>query len=473
MRRPRWPGTRDRGASAATAGDPETGVAGPGNGDARLYAGHAAADAAEAGPRPGAAGPRTAEAGPRTAEAGPRTAEAGPRTAEAGPRTAEAGARPAEAGPPAADGGTRTGPARPHAESRVPGWLERAAGWAWRLLILGVLIYLTFRVVSVLRLVVLPCVGALLLTALLQPLTQRLRKAGLPALAATWCTFLAALVVFAGVVVLAATRTPADYQRLVTDVGNTSNDLQRWLAGPPFHLHRAGLEHLSNRFLTFLKQHQSAVAGTVVSGGRIFLEVVAGLVLMLFVTFFLLKDGDRIWAWLTSFFGDEARARTRGAGAAAWQALTWYVRGTVAVAAIHAVVIGTTLWIMGVPLLVPLVVLVFLAAFVPLVGILVAGTLAVAVTLATRGWVAALVLVAIFILENQLEGHLLQPLVVGRLVRFHPLAIILVLAVGGVAGGIAGAVVAVPLAVALFRAMPYLLGRADGADPPGAVARPG
>jgi len=428
MRRRRWHGIRDRDAPAVTAGDPEAGI-GPGNGDASPRTGHAAANAAEARPRSGDGGPRPA--------------------------------------------GPHTGPARPRAEARVPGWLERAAGWAWRLLILGVLIYLTFRVVGVLRLVVLPCVAALLLTALLQPLTQRLRQAGLPALAATWCTFLAALAVLAGVVVLAATRTSADYQRLVTDVGSTSDDLQRWLAGPPFHLHRAGLEQLSNRLLTFLKQHQSAVAGTVVSGGRIFLEVVAGLVLMLFVTFFLLKDGERIWAWLTSFFGDEARSRTRGAGAAAWQALTWYVRGTVAVAAIHAVVIGTTLWIMGVPLLVPLVVLVFLAAFVPLVGILVAGTLAVAVTLATRGWVAALVLVAIFILENQLEGHLLQPLVVGRLVRFHPLAIILVLAVGGVAGGIAGAVVAVPLAVALFRAIPYLLGRADGADLPGAPAPPG
>ena len=420
---------RDRGAPAATAGAPETGDGGAGNGDASPHAGHAATD-----------------------------------VAEAGSRSADGGLRPAEPG-------ARTGPARPRAEPRVPGWLERAAGWAWRLLILGALIYVMFRVVSVLRLVVLPCVAALLLTALLQPLTQRLRKAGLPALAATWCTMLAALAVIAGVVVLAATRTSADYQLLVTDVGRTSQDLQRWLAGAPFHLHRAGLEHLSNRLLTFLKQHQSAVAGTVVSGGRIFLEVVAGLVLMMFVTFFLLKDGDRIWAWLTSFFGDEARARARGAGSAAWEAMTWYVRGTVAVAAIHAVVIGTTLWIMGVPLLVPLVVLVFVAAFVPLVGILVAGTIAVAVTLATRGWVAALVLVAIFILENQLESHLLQPLVVGRLVRFHPLAIILVLAVGGVAGGIAGAVVAVPLAVALFRATPYLLGRADGADPPGALAR--
>ena len=437
MRRPRWHGPRDRGAPTATAGAPEAGDTGPGNGDASPPAGHAAADAAGAGQRSGDDGLRLAEAGPRT---GPATPPAGP----AGPRT----------------------------EPRVPGWLERTASWAWRLLILGLLIYVMFRVVSTLRVVVLPVVAALLLTALLKPLTQRLRQAGLPALAATWCTFLAALAVLAGVVVLAATRTSADYQRLVTDVGRTSQDLQRWLAGPPFHLHRAGLEHLSNRLLTFLKQHQSAVAGTVVSGGRIALEVVAGLVLMLFVTFFLLKDGERIWAWLTSFFGNEARARARGAGSAAWEALTWYVRGTVTVAAIHAVVIGTTLWIMGVPLLVPLVVLVFLAAFVPLVGILVAGTLAVAVTLATRGWVAALVLVAIFILENQLESHLLQPLVVGRMVRFHPLAIILVLAVGGVAGGIAGAVVAVPLAVALFRATPYLLGRADGADPPGALAPP-
>jgi len=436
---------RDRGAPAVTAGDPENSGIGPVNGDASPHTGHDAADA-------------------RHAAADARHDEADAGYATAGPRSGDGAPGPAAAAP---------GPAAPRAEPRVPGWLERAAGWSWRLLILGVLIYATFRVVGVLRLVVLPCVGALLLTALLQPLTQRLRQAGLPALAATWCTFLAALAVLAGVVVLAATRTSADYQRLVTDVGSTSDDLQRWLAGPPFHLHRAGLEQLSNRLLTFLKQHQSAVAGTVVSGGRIFLEVVAGLVLMLFVTFFLLKDGERIWAWLTSFFGDEARTRTRGAGAAAWQALTWYVRGTVAVAAIHAVVIGTTLWIMGVPLLVPLVVLVFLAAFVPLVGILVAGTLAVAVTLATRGWVAGLVLVAIFILENQLEGHLLQPLVVGRLVRFHPLAIILVLAVGGVAGGIAGAVVAVPLAVALFRAIPYLLGRADGADPPGALAPPG
>ena len=148
----------------------------------------------------------------------------------------------------------------------MPGWLERATGWAWRLLILGALLYVVFRLISMLRLVLLPCVAALLLTAFLLPLTKRLRRSGLPALAATWCTVLAALAVLAGVAVLAATQTSANYQGLVTDVGRTTANLQRWLAGAPFHLHRAGLEMLSNRLLTFLKQHQSAVAGTVVSG---------------------------------------------------------------------------------------------------------------------------------------------------------------------------------------------------------------
>jgi len=363
-----------------------------------------------------------------------------------------------------------TGWAEPPGPAQVPGWLQLAGGWAWRLLILGLVIYLAFRVASALRLVVLPSVAALLLTALLRPLTRRLRRAGLPALAATWCTVLVVVAVLAGVGVLAATQTSADYQALVREVGSSAHDLERSLSGPPFHLRQASLQQLANRMLTYLKHHQAAVAGTVLSGGRIFLEFLAGTVLTIFVTFFLLKDGDRIWAWLTGFLAPEGRRRARGAGAAAWQALTYYVRGTIAVAAIHAVVIGLTLWILGVPLLAPLVILVFLAAFVPLVGILVAGALAVVVTLGTRGWLAALILVAVFILENQLESHLLQPLVVGRMVRLHPLAIILVLAVGAAIAGIAGAVVAVPITAAMVRAGPYLRGRAgpaaSGPGPP-------
>lgn len=343
--------------------------------------------------------------------------------------------------------------------TQVPAWLQRAAGWCWRLLLIGIVVYLAFRLASMLKLVVLPCVAALLLTALLQPVQSRLRQTGLPALAATWCTLLFAVAVLGGAITLAATRATADYPTLVRELTHTGNELQAWLAGPPFHIRHGGVEGLANRGLTYLKQHQSLVAGTVLSGGRIFLEILAGLVLMLFITFFLLKDGDRIWAWLTGFLATERKQRIRLAGTAAWQALVYYVRGTIAVAAIHAVVIGFSLWILGVPLLVPLTILVFLAAFVPLVGILVAGTVAVGVTLGTKGWIAAVILVVIFILENQLESHLLQPLVVGRMVRLHPLAVILVLAVGGVVAGIPGAIVAVPTAAALTRAAPYLSGR--------------
>jgi predicted PurR-regulated permease PerM len=361
----------------------------------------------------------------------------------------------------------RDGAGRPPSPgAQVPSWLQRAAGWSWRLLLVGIVVYLTFRVASILKLVVLPCVAALLLTALLQPVQSRLRRAGLPALPATWCTVLFAVAVLAGAGTLAATRATADYPTLVRELTHTGNELQSWLAGPPFHIRHGGIEGLANRGLTYLKQHQSLVAGTVLSGGRIFLEILAGLVLMLFITFFLLKDGDRIWAWLTGFLGTESKQRTRLAGAAAWQALVYYVRGTITVAAIHAVVIGFSLWILGVPLLVPLTILVFVAAFIPLVGILVAGTVAVGVTLGTKGLIAAIVLVVIFILENQLESHLLQPLVVGRMVRLHPLAVILVLAVGGVVAGIPGAIVAVPTAAALTRAAPYLTGRQPAVGSP-------
>jgi predicted PurR-regulated permease PerM len=340
----------------------------------------------------------------------------------------------------------------------VPRLLQQAAAWSWRLLLVGLLIYVAFRVASALQLVVLPCFAALLLTALLQPLTARLRRAGLPSLAATWCTILAAVAVLAGVGTLAANRVSADYPRLATEVRSTANQVRISLAGPPFHVSSVRLQQYSNQLVQFLSQHKSLVAGTVVTGGKIVLELLTGLVLTLFITFFLLKDGVRIWSWLMSALRPQARRRADNAGLAAWTALVNYVRGTSIVAAIHAVSIGLALWILGVPLLVPLIILVFVAAFVPLVGILVAGALAILVTLGTKGWLAAVILLAVFLLENQIESHLLQPLVVGRIVRLHPLAIILVLAVGGIVAGIPGAIVAVPAAAAISYAWPYLRG---------------
>jgi predicted PurR-regulated permease PerM len=317
-----------------------------------------------------------------------------------------------------------------------------------------------------------PCTAALLLTALLQPLTARLRGTGMPSLAATWCTIGAAVIVLAGIGTLAANRVSADYPMLSKEITHTATEVRKSLAGPPFHLNSARIEDYSNQIVHFLNQHQSLVAGTVVTGGRIVLEVLTGLILTIFITFFLLKDGDRIWSWLISGLRPGARRRAGNAGAAAWSALVNYVRGTTVVASIHALVIGLALWLLGVPLLVPLVILVFLAAFVPLIGILVAGALAILVTLGTKGLLAALILLAVFVLENQVESHLLQPLVVGRIVRLHPLAIILVLAVGGIIAGIAGAIVAVPTAAALAHAWPHLR-QQPGPDDDGGHGPPG
>jgi predicted PurR-regulated permease PerM len=356
-------------------------------------------------------------------------------------------------------------------EAAVPAWLRIATAWAWRLLLLAIVLYILARVAAALYIVVVPCAASLLLTALLSPLAARLRRRGFSPLMATWCTLLLAFVVVAGVAALVATRIQSEYPALLAQLRRTAAQVQSWLSGPPFHLKTVNLGKASGGIVKYISQHQSLVEGTVVTGGRIVAETLAGVVLTFFVTFFLIKDGRKIWVWLIHRMHAANRERTDRAGQAAWTAVEYYVRGTVAVAAIHAVVMGVTLTIMSAPLAVPIALIMFLAAFIPLVGVLLAGTLAVLVTFVAKGWVAALIVLGVLIVMNQLEGHLLQPQIVGKMVRLHPLAVILVLAVGGVVAGIAGAVVAVPLTAALTRATHELQSSAlppeDAQYPPG------
>jgi predicted PurR-regulated permease PerM len=338
----------------------------------------------------------------------------------------------------------------------VPRWLQTSAAWSWRLLLLAAALYVAARVAALLYIVVVPCAAAILLTALLQPLTAPLRRRGMSPLAATWCILLLAIVLLGGAGWLVTTRVQADYPSLVTQFKHTTTQVQAWLAGPPFHLHTGSLQQLSNDVVKYLSQHKSAVEGTVVTGSRIVVELLAGVVLCFFVSFFLIKDGDRIWAWLTSGLAAERRRRANLAGRAAWQAVVYYVRGTVVVAAIHAVVMGITLTIIGSPLVAPLALFMFVAAFVPLAGVLIAGTVAILIVLAAKGLIAAVIVLAVMIVMNQLEGHLLQPQVVGKMIRLHPLAVILSLAAGGVLAGIPGAVVAVPIVAVITRALPEM-----------------
>ena len=189
---------------------------------------------------------------------------------------------------------------------------------------------------------------------------------------------------------LVTNRVTADYPTLVSDTNHTITQLESWLARSPFHVKSSQVKNVLNDIPSYLSKHKALVEGTVVTGGKIAAEFFGGLVLMLFVTFFLIKDGERIWNWLLGAIRRTETARKMDrAGRAAWLSVVYYMRGTVAVAAIHAIVIGLALWIMGAPLVIPLAVLIFLAAFVPLVGLLVAGAVAIVVTLAAKGWVDA------------------------------------------------------------------------------------
>jgi predicted PurR-regulated permease PerM len=392
----------------------------------------------------------------------------GIRFAKQGWRRPSAGTAPEDAPGDTADGAAGARPGRPAPGSapprQVPWLLQLVAGWAWRLLIIGLLVYVLARLAATLRIVVLPCVAALLFTALLQPLTGRLKRAGWPAMLATWCALLAAIAAIAGLGTLIGVRISQEYPTLLSELTDTGHKLQTWLAGPPFHIRQARLQNLLRSAENEISTHKSLVAGTVLTGGKYVTEIGAGIILTLFVSFFLIKDGDRIWKWLTHFLPPDGTDRADRAGSAAWQVLVYYVRGTVLIAATHSLIIGLTLWILGVPLVIPLAAVVFLAAFVPIIGILFAGVLSILVTLGTKGVVAAVILLVVFLVEDQLDGHVLQPQIVGRIIRLHPLAVILVLTVGGVLAGIPGAVVAVPTAAAIARAWPELRRAPDPAE---------
>jgi predicted PurR-regulated permease PerM len=370
--------------------------------------------------------------------------------------------------PPLGQSGTVTQEDSRH--SSVPPVLAAIAAWCWRLIVIGVVLYALIWLVAFLHLVILPFAAALLLTSLLHPITGRLRRWGLPRLAATWATLLAGLLVIAAVGILIGVQADEQFPRLSEALQQTARDVQNWLVTGPLGLERAQLDQTVQTLLQQLQERREQIGRSLVRGATVAAEVVTGVILMVFMAFFLLKDGDRIWGWLMRAFGT-ARPRVDAAGRAAWRTLSQYMVGTTIVAAIHAVVMAIVLTIMGVPLVVPLTALIFLASYLPIIGIVIAGGLAVLVTLGTKGLLLAVILLGILVLEQQLENHVLQPLVVGRLVKFHPLAIIVALAVGGITAGIAGAAIAVPLSAVIYRALPEL--RKDPVEPAEEATEPG
>jgi len=342
----------------------------------------------------------------------------------------------------------------PH-EPRAAGlWSDgfgRAGTRAVQALALLALVSVAVFALTKLTLVVIPVLIALVLASAIHPLVSWLRRHGFPSLAATWTALLAILAVFGAVITAVVYAVANQWQDLADQAVAGLGELQESISHLPIQISDQQIEDAKDAVTSFLTS--SSFGSGAIAGFSKGANFVTGGVLTLVVLFFFLKDGPRIWEFLLRPFEGDAYARGKRVGGRTVNTMGGYVRGTAIVAAVDAVGIGVGLVVMGVPLAIPLAVLVFLLAFIPLVGATLAGVLAALVTLVANGWVDALIVVAIVIAVNQLEGNLLQPVVMARSLALHPLVILVAVTVGTVLAGITGAVLSVPVAASVWGAV--------------------
>lgn len=326
------------------------------------------------------------------------------------------------------------------------GRLTRAGTAAWALLGLVALVLLAGWAIGRMMPVVLPFAIAVLLATLLRPVAARLERRGArPAVAAIAALLLALLVLG----VLIALILPPFIARL-TDLGSSLQEGVHQVAYEAGE-QLAGMDRAAvDRMLADAGERlQARAGGTAIAGVTSVAGLLAGLVLVVFLSFFLVKDGRRLWTWVVELAPPARREAIDTGGQRAWTALTAYTRGVVFVATVDAVLIGAALLLIGVPLALPLIVLTWLAAFFPIIGAIVAGAAAVLVALVSGGMTDALLVLAAIVVVQQLEGNVLYPVVVGPRLRLHPIVVLTAVAAGGTIAGIAGAFLAVPAATVL------------------------
>jgi len=350
----------------------------------------------------------------------------------------------------------------------VPVLLAGAAAWCWRILVIAGAFLALFLLIAKLQLLVLPFFTAMLLSALLHPAVAFLRRKHWPSGLATTGVLLVAFLIIAAIAAFVINRASAEYPKLVDQVNHVIDQTRHFMVAHT-SIDPKNFDNVSGKILDTLRSHQSQIASGVVTAGKTLGEFATGAILAFFITFFLLYDGERIWRWVVDLFPRGAREDLRGAGERAWRTLTGYVAGTFIVALFHGVVIGVTLLLLGTPLVAPLAVLVFIGSFIPIIGAVLFGGLAVLVTLVTQGVVPALIVLVVLIVDNQAEAHLLQPLVVGRYVSLHPLAIAVALTGGALLAGLPGAIFAVPIVAAVNAGVGHVREQRDSLLPEDAV----
>jgi predicted PurR-regulated permease PerM len=349
-------------------------------------------------------------------------------------------------------------------DDAVPPVIHKGAAWAWRLLVIIALAVAVIWVITRLEVIVVPVALALMLTALMIPAVDFLDRRGAPRGGAVALVLLTGVAIVGGMLTFVVSQFVTGLPGLVEQVTQSIESTRTWLIEGPAHLSKDQITNAGNSAIEALRNNQTKLTSGALSTAATVTEIITGALLVLFTLIFFLHGGRNIWQFVTRIFPENVQDRVRDAGRAGFQSLIGYVRATFLVALVDALGIGTGLAIMGVPLALPLASLVFLGAFIPLVGAVVAGFLAVVVALLAKGFIYALITLGLIIAVQQLEGHVLQPLVMGRAVSVHPLAVVLAIAAGAVLAGIVGALLAVPTVAFLNSAIRVLLATAPKAE---------
>lgn len=349
------------------------------------------------------------------------------------------------------------------ADASVHPLVRKTAAWSWRLIvILGALIALLW-VIGHIEFIVVPVLLATMVTAMLLPLVDYLDRRGLNRGAAVSVILLSSFVVVGGILAFVISQFIEGAPALIDQMTRSITNARQWLSTGVFsHFSNDQVKSATDAAIEALKSNQAKLTSGAFSTAGTIAEIVTGALLMFFTLVFLLHGGRNIFSFVTLVVPTSVRSRVRDAGRAGFHSLIGYVRATFLVALVDAIGIGAGLAIMGIPLALPLASLVFLGAFIPLVGAVLTGGIAVIVALIAKGWVYALITLGLIIAVQQLEAHVLQPLVMGRAVSIHPLAIVLAIATGGVLAGIVGALLAVPIVAFLNSATRVLI--ADDPD---------
>lgn len=350
----------------------------------------------------------------------------------------------------------------PEAESDaaqiIPLGVRLAAAWSWRLIVIGVGLAAALWLLIQVHIIVIPVLVAILLTALLRPIVDWSIKVAMPKAVGVLLAMITLLASIGGLSYLVFTRFRSGFAGLKIATLRAMDELTSWLEGGFL-----GFEFTADQLRKYVEDllHLLSTNNDVLWSGALQIgvkggQLLMGILLALFATIFLLIDGDRIWVWVLGFLPSRARAGADIAGRSGWVSVGQYVRVQIFVAFVDALGIGIGAAVLQLPLVIPLSILVFLASFIPFLGAISTGILATLIALVYNGPVAALIMLIIVVAVNQIEGHVLQPLVMGSAVRVHPLGVVLAVTTGTLVAGIPGALFSVPI-VASFNSMVHSL----------------